>query len=190
MKNGADARTQLELALVKAAAPDVDASTRALLARLERLERQLGGDGEVVVEKAPPPPIAPSSAAPAVAVAEQPAGELGSVVELWPAVMETIRTQNDLLAAALEQGRPAPGGDGVVVAFPASAAFFKRQAEKEERRMALAQAIREVTGQRVAVTYELRDDVVPESRALSAEELVERFKDEFDAEEIFEEEEA
>jgi hypothetical protein len=125
-----------------------------------------------------------------VAVAEQRAGELGSVVELWPAVMETIRTQNDLLAAALEQGRPAPGGDGVVVAFPASAAFFKRQAEKEERRTALAQAIREVTGQRVVVTYELRDDVVPESRALSAEELVERFKDEFDAEEIFEEEEA
>jgi DNA polymerase III subunit gamma/tau len=46
MKNGADAPTQLELALVKAAAPDVDASTRALLARLERLERRLGaGDG-------------------------------------------------------------------------------------------------------------------------------------------------
>jgi DNA polymerase III subunit gamma/tau len=191
MKNGADARTQLELALVKAAAPEVDASTRALLARLERLERQLGGgDGEVVVEKAPPPPRASSAAARAVAVAEQPAGELGSVVELWPAVMETIRTQNDLLAAALEQGRPSPGGDGVVVAFPASAAFFKRQAEKEERRTALAQAIREVTGQRIAVTYELRDDVVPESRALSAEELVERFKEEFDAEEIFEEEEA
>ena len=59
-----------------------------------------------------------------------------------------------------------------------------------ERRIALTQAIREVTGQRVAVTYELRDDVVPEPRAMSAEELVERFKHEFDAEEIFEEEEA
>ena len=88
MKNGADARTQLELALVKAAAPDVDASTRALLARLDRLERQLaGGDAEVVVEKAPapaPPPVpkagaavAAAAPAPTVAVAEQPAGELG-----------------------------------------------------------------------------------------------------------------
>jgi DNA polymerase III subunit gamma/tau len=190
MKNGADARTQLELALVKAAAPDVDASTRALLARLERLERQLGGD-EVVVEKTPPrAPQAAVAAAPAVAVAEQPAGELGSVVDLWPAVMETIRGENDLLAAALEQGRPTPVGDGLVIGFPASAAFFKRQAEKDERRTALASAIREVTGHRVAVTYELRDDVVPESPALSTEELVERFKDEFDAEEIFEEEEA
>jgi DNA polymerase-3 subunit gamma/tau len=202
MKNGADARTQLELALVKGAAPDVDASTRALLARLDRLERQLaGGDAEVVVEKAPsaaPPPVpkaggaaaaAAAAPAPTVAVAEQPAGELGSVVELWPAVMETIRSENDLLAAALEQGRPTPTGDGLVIGFPASAAFFKRQAEKEERRAALTQAIREVTGQRVTVTFELRDDVVPEDRTMSAEELVERFKDEFDAEEIFEEEE-
>jgi len=202
MKDGADARTQLELALVKGAAPDVDASTRALLARLDRLERQLaGGDAEVVVEKAPsaaPPPVpkagaaaaaAAAAPAPTVVVAEQPAGELGSVVELWPAVMETIRSENDLLAAALEQGRPTPTGDGLVIGFPASAAFFKRQAEKEERRAALTQAIREVTGQRVTVTFELRDDVVPEDRTMSAEELVERFKDEFDAEEIFEEEE-
>src|SRR2546430_8932653 len=41
IKNGSEPRTQLELALVKAAAPDVDASTRALLARVERLEAQL-----------------------------------------------------------------------------------------------------------------------------------------------------
>jgi DNA polymerase-3 subunit gamma/tau len=181
MKNGADARTQLELALVKAAAPDVDASTRALLARLERLEARLGGE-EVVVEKQAPPPT--SSAAPAVAVAEQPVGEASGIVDLWPAVMETIRAENDLLAAALEQGRPTPGGDGIVVGFPASAAFFKRQAEKDERRQALTQAIREVTGQRVAVAYELRDDVEPESPAVSPEELIERFKHEFDAEEI------
>jgi len=106
------------------------------------------------------------------------------VVELWPAVMETIRAENDLLAAALEQGRPAPGGDGVVIAFPASAAFFKRQAEKDERRAALTQAIREVTGQRVAVAYELRDDVESEAQTVTPEQLIERFKHEFDAEEI------
>ena len=38
MKDGADARTQLELALVKGARPEHDPSLRALLARLERLE--------------------------------------------------------------------------------------------------------------------------------------------------------
>ena len=38
VRAGADARTCLELALVKAARPEVDASTKALLARIERLE--------------------------------------------------------------------------------------------------------------------------------------------------------
>ena len=38
VRAGADARTSLELALVRAARPEVDASTRALLARIERLE--------------------------------------------------------------------------------------------------------------------------------------------------------
>ena len=38
VRAGADARTCMELALVQAANPEVDASTRALLARIERLE--------------------------------------------------------------------------------------------------------------------------------------------------------
>jgi DNA polymerase III subunit gamma/tau len=42
VRAGADARTRLELALVKAARPEVDASVRALLARIERLEASAG----------------------------------------------------------------------------------------------------------------------------------------------------
>jgi DNA polymerase-3 subunit gamma/tau len=38
MKDGSDARTQLELALVKAAVPKVDVSAKAMQSRLERLE--------------------------------------------------------------------------------------------------------------------------------------------------------
>jgi DNA polymerase-3 subunit gamma/tau len=41
VRAGADPRTQLELALVKAATPQLDGSTGALLARIERLERSL-----------------------------------------------------------------------------------------------------------------------------------------------------
>jgi DNA polymerase III subunit gamma/tau len=43
VKNGAESRIQLELALVKAASPDADASTQALLNRIERLEAKLAG---------------------------------------------------------------------------------------------------------------------------------------------------
>jgi DNA polymerase-3 subunit gamma/tau len=59
--NGAQPRIQLELALIKAAAPEMDPSTSALLARIERLER--GG-----VRPAPvPPAAAPVQSASAVA---------------------------------------------------------------------------------------------------------------------------
>jgi DNA polymerase III subunit gamma/tau len=43
VRAGADARTRLELALVKATRPETDGSTRALLARIERLERGAPG---------------------------------------------------------------------------------------------------------------------------------------------------
>jgi DNA polymerase-3 subunit gamma/tau len=47
VRAGADPRTQLELALVKAARPEVDGSVKALTARLERLEgRPAEGEGE------------------------------------------------------------------------------------------------------------------------------------------------
>jgi DNA polymerase-3 subunit gamma/tau len=61
-RDGADAQTQLEVALVKAAAPEVDPSTRALLARLERLEGLLAGTR--------PTPVAPPAAAPSAATAK------------------------------------------------------------------------------------------------------------------------
>src|SRR5205807_3431960 len=44
VKDGSDPRIQLELALLKAAQPQVDKSLQALLFRLEQLERRLGGE--------------------------------------------------------------------------------------------------------------------------------------------------
>ena len=68
--SGAQARIQLELALVKAAAPEVDPSANALLARIDRLEARLAGP-VAPVPPAPaaaptsPPPAAPAPPAPA-----------------------------------------------------------------------------------------------------------------------------
>jgi len=59
LASGAQARIQLELALVKAAAPEVDPSAKALLARIDRLEAQLAGGAApapAAVAPAPPPP--------------------------------------------------------------------------------------------------------------------------------------
>jgi DNA polymerase III subunit gamma/tau len=63
-KNGSDARTQLELALVKAAAPAVDPSTQALLQRIERLEAALRGESSAPPSR-PAPVTAPALESPA-----------------------------------------------------------------------------------------------------------------------------
>uniref|UniRef100_A0A6J5ZM59 DNA-directed DNA polymerase n=1 Tax=freshwater metagenome TaxID=449393 RepID=A0A6J5ZM59_9ZZZZ len=77
IRDGADPRTQLELALVKAATPEVDASTKALLARIGRLEQALGGAAPASAPPATPPAAPPAQAPPAEQppappVAEQP----------------------------------------------------------------------------------------------------------------------
>ena len=62
VRAGADPRTRLELALVKAARPEVDASTSALLARIERLERERGGVSAVAADRVVPVPAAKPAA--------------------------------------------------------------------------------------------------------------------------------
>ena len=303
-KDGADARTQLELALVKAAAPEVDPSTRALLARLERLEAvlrdppspaapaapaagepapdtpvppagapaQTAPDTRVPPAGAPaavPPPADPSAgepvpahpapageaaavppstaaaraaagAAPAsddapraaaaaaaaaagaaahrateggpgvaaaagtageatavatVAVAEraQPAAlaalSLDAVRQLWPAVLDAVRADNQLLGASLAEAAPVElRGHEVVVAFPSEQAFQRRMAERQDHRTTVEDAVRALSGSGVRVSFELRDDVVVAETAAaeppSEEDLVRRFMDEFGAEEI------
>ncbi len=215
IKNGSEPRTQLELALVKAAAPEVDASTRALLTRIERLEAlaQGGGDDEArsvrAVGKPLPdapaspsaPPVesaAPASGAAAVAIAvdaDQPEEEpfdLEAMRSLWPAVLDTVREQNSMLAALLDGANPiALAGDELTVAFSESRAFLKRKAEDAPNREALTAAIQTVSGHVVRLAYELTPDDGDEPAAspkLSDEELVKHFLEEFDAEELPDEE--
>ena len=70
IRDGADPRPQLELSLVKAATPEVDASTKALLARIARLEAALGGAPAAPPAATPPAAAPPAAAAPAAAPAE------------------------------------------------------------------------------------------------------------------------
>src|SRR5690348_15459855 len=153
--NGAQARIQLELVLIKAASPDVDPSTAALLARIERLEDALRSGGGL--RSLPPPapderPPAPEGAEPpprpqrvatggGVTSAAQPAAtvqpapdpvamlDLETVVATWPAVVDLVRAQNAMLAALLADARPVATSEReLTLAFPAGAAFLKRKA--------------------------------------------------------------
>jgi DNA polymerase-3 subunit gamma/tau len=221
--NGAQPRIQLELVLIKAAAPEIDPSISALLARIERLEQGQAGlaaprapapppsePPQADPEPAPvtPPPSTPAATAPVpeprtaavpeprtaavpeprtVAVAPDP--ELETLVSSWPAVVEFVRQDNAMLAATLETARPVTlSGEALTLAFPAGAAFFKRKAEQDDYRRAAAEAVRSVTGASLKLRYELREDSSPvstiEDTGLTGEELVQRFMEEFDAEEM------
>jgi DNA polymerase-3 subunit gamma/tau len=178
--NGGQARIQLELVLVKAAAPELDPSTQALMARIERLE---GG--------APPRPRpAPEPASDPARAPELPPD---SIVDAWPAVVEHVRGENELLAALLQEARPTTVNDGALtLAFGPRAAFLKRKAEQDDYQRVAAQAVQTVTGQRLALRYELSEsELDADSSAtemLRDEELLKRLMEEFDAEEILEEE--
>jgi len=75
LASGAQARIQLELALVKAAAPEVDPSAKALLARIDRLEAQLAGGAAAAPAPAAPAPSTPAPPAEPVAPTQPPEPE-------------------------------------------------------------------------------------------------------------------
>jgi DNA polymerase III subunit gamma/tau len=111
---------------------------------------------------------------------------------MWPAVLETIGDESPVVAAALHHARPAAlADDSLTLAWPESAAFSRRQVEEPAKRELVARAIRTVTGTSLRLAHELRadDEVAPAEPPLSEDELVARFKAEFDAEELPTEEE-
>jgi len=231
--NGAQARIQLELVLLKAAAPELDPSVAALLARIERLEagvRPAGAIRGLAPAPAPQTSAQPSRVAAGAAGAHaasaqatgaqaavaahaagaqaatelhhapqadggpapEPAVDLDSVMSSWPAVVEIVRESNAMLAALLADARPVAIGEReVTIAFPPGAAFLKRKAEQDDHRRVAAEALRTVTGRPLALRYELREaddgDEPAGAPALSGEELVRRFLEEFDAQELSDE---
>ena len=141
----------------------------------------------------------PSPTVSAVAVVEPdvpaPAPSLGVSVDIgehWQAVVSAVREGTPMLAAALEDASPVPEGeDGLTLVWPEESAFMKRKAEAPANKDALVQAIRAVTGSSLRLVYELRAAGAPApvaaaapKPALSDEDLVKRFMDEFDAEEL------
>jgi DNA polymerase III subunit gamma/tau len=208
VKDGSEPRIQLEMALLKATQPQADLSLQALMFRIDQLEAALGGADAAAPASPPAPaprerpaPKAASAAAPASAAAAAPAAapqaesspqrvgsiELGQIVSLWPAVAEAVAEENGMLSAALSAATPtALDADRLTVAFPADAAFVKKKAE--QGRDLVANAVRGLTGQPLTLAFELSDDAVPAAgpATLDHNELIERLRAEFDAEEVFE----
>jgi DNA polymerase III subunit gamma/tau len=208
IREGDEARLAVEVALLKAARPDLDGSSEGLARRVERLERRLGG-------AVPAQPGAPLAAEEPSAVPEPSAGpadsaepneepptaeppqegpseplDLERVVRVWPAVLDQMRQSGSAMLAALFEGARPVGLDRedsiLRVGFPSSATFNKRKAEAVEQRERFTEALREIIGERLRPVYVLidGDDEEGSTEAVDEEELLARLKSEFDAEEV------
>ena len=236
VREGDDARMAVEIALLKAARPDLDPNTEGLLRRIERLEQGGGarpagpvaaGDPPPAAEQQGVPPTTPptadasqqddppqaeeeeAEAAPPVGgddagppppgggvVSETgPAGQpdlsLEEIQRVWPAVLHKLHETAPALAGALEGARPVSFEEGVLeVGFPPDMTFLKRNADSPEKRDTVAAAFAAVTGVGLRPTYVLLDGEAPPdtpapgSEEIDEEELLERLKSEFDAEEV------
>jgi DNA polymerase-3 subunit gamma/tau len=196
VREGDEPRMTVELALLRAARPELDPSREALAQRVERLE-QAEGQGSTSTDSpstaaeahAPPPSRTVSRGESQV---DRPDLQLEQLVGLWPAVVEQVRESgSELLSHVLAAARPVGVDveDAVLkIGFPASAAFNKRKAEAAEARDRFAEAVRTVVGERLRPVYVLlegdEDESGEESPQLSEEELIELIRDEFGAEEV------
>jgi DNA polymerase-3 subunit gamma/tau len=237
VREGDEARMAVEIALLKAARPDLDPSTEGLLRRIERLEqgvsatpppkkaqptakkgRKAPRDGTAETSAQPAAPQAESDTAPATQPAagdgpsamesgataqatatpeerEDPGGvDLDRMRQLWPAVLSELHQSGGALAALLEGARPIDIDREqavLMVGFPASSTFNKRAAEAPEKRDELARAVEAVTAERLRPVFVLLDGDSetepapgnPPGSGIDSEAL-ERFKSEFDAEEV------
>jgi DNA polymerase-3 subunit gamma/tau len=191
IKEGDEPRMTLELAILRAARPDVDPSRAALAQRLERVERLLEGGGAKTAGQPSEDDPGPTAVATEAVATE--AVDFERISGLWPAVHDQVRESgSELLSTVLAAARPvAVDVERAVleVGFPASAAFNKRKAEAQDARERLAEAVRTIAGERLRPVYVLlegKDEAGPEGgeSALSEEELIELLRSEFDAQEF------
>jgi DNA polymerase-3 subunit gamma/tau len=118
---------------------------------------------------------------------------LTEVTRVWPVVLDKLMETAPALAATFEGARPvALDDEGLKIGFPADKTFNKRKAESPDRREALAAALLAVAGQELRPTYVLLDEESAEAEpaeeaapgAVDHSDLVERMKNEFNAEEV------
>src|SRR5436189_1423164 len=187
MRQGADPRLPLELALVKVTRPAADLSRESTAYRLEPLEER-GGSGHGV---GPGPEARPKEtpAEPPAPRREPPSVDLEQLQEAWQrAVLPAVEEKSIPTASVLREAHPAGlAGDTLTLEFPRNASFHRQLAEEPKNATLLADALYEVTGRRLALAFELGanggDGEPLEEEPAGEDDLVSLIKETFDARE-------
>ena len=186
MRQGADPRLPLELALVKVTRPAADLSREATAYRLEQLESRHSAESGMA--SAPRPEVDPVTEP--VSVAEPPAVDLEQLQEAWQrAVLPAVEEKSIPTASVLREAHPAGlAGDTLTLEFPRNASFHRQLAEEPKNATLLADALYEVTGRRLALAFELGatggDGEPPDEELPGEDDLVSLIKETFDAREV------
>jgi DNA polymerase-3 subunit gamma/tau len=189
IRQGGDPRLPLELALVKVTRPGADLSLESLSFRLEQLE--VGRRASPVAESAPD--LAPTVEGPAELVApppEPPPVELEQLQEAWRrAILPALERRSIPAEAVLREARPADlAGDTLTLEFPRAAAFHREKAEEAKTASLLLDALFEVTGRRMQLSFVTGEPPEASEEAadhpVTEEEIVELVKSTFDAQEL------
>jgi len=186
MRQGGDPRLPLELALVKVTRPGSDLSRESLAHRVELLEQRAtaqgaGAHAPAAAAVAPEaPPASPAAATPL---------ELAQLQEAWQrTVVPAVSERSIPLATLLADARPAVlEDDALSVEFPAGADFHRRQVEEPKNVELLHDALYEVTGKRLRLTFTIgAGDGEPAEleTPLGEDDLISMLKDTFDAKEV------
>ncbi|MGN6380397.1 MAG: DNA polymerase III subunit gamma/tau [Gaiellales bacterium] len=205
VKEGADPRLPLELALVRICRPQGELSLESLEQRLSRLE---SGSPQPPVAPRPAPaaaPAAPASAAPPPAPPAAtpspppppaasngaPAPSLESVAERWnDSVLPELARRSSRLAALLQEATVEADSDAIVLRFPQSKQFARAGADSPPNRELISQVLEMAAGRPVRLTLATSEHAEqpaaeePAPAPLDEEELVSHLKQTFDAREI------
>lgn len=150
MRTAPNHRLLLEVALVRAAAPDTDTSTGSLVARIERLEREVGMGPREAKE-----PEAPVEVGKTAAPANPPdAAHIGlnHVRDAWTTTLKEVNNKSRRVGAFLNPSTPLEYTSERLVVEVQSP--FHRDAMSEERnRAVMVDALHTVLGVRVDVVF-------------------------------------
>jgi DNA polymerase III subunit gamma/tau len=184
MRQGADPRLPLELALVKVTRPGADLSAESISFRLEQLE-QRGPSAHVHVPATTPRAEEPQPEA--TQPPEPPSLELEQLREVWQrSVIPAVQTRAIHAAPVIGEATPAAlEGDKLTLEFPPSADFHRKLAEEKYQSL-LRDALYEVTGRKLELEFALGEngEEPHEEEPASEEDLVALVKETFDAREV------
>jgi DNA polymerase III subunit gamma/tau len=188
LRQGADPRLPLELALVKVTRPAADLERESLAFRVGQLEQHGVGPG---APAAPRPEEATPAAPQPRPEMEQPPVELEQLREAWSrTIIPAVEQRSIPTASVLREAHPAElAGDTLTVEFPAAASFQRKRAEEPKNATVLEEALREVTGRRFALAFSVGEGDAGEIEAeedepVSEDRFVALMKERFDAHEV------